>query len=108
MLPGLDRRKHAPWGPAPAMFHLLLHFHPAFHWLKARLGFIQPLQTPRLPTPSYLEVDGRCADLLRISLESMTQVATMGQIQTHDAIMGLEEGSVNLHHHHTQLHNVNT
>lgn len=43
-----------------------------------------------------LKVDGRRGDLLSVGLVAMAQVASMREVQSHDAIMGLQQGRVDL------------
>ena len=48
---------------------------------------------------AHLEEDGDGRNLLGVSLEAMAQVAAMGQVQAHDAVVGRQQRSVHLQWH---------
>lgn len=45
----------------------------------------------------HLEEDGDGRDLLGVRLEAVAQVAAVGQVQAHDAVVGLQQRCVHLH-----------
>ena len=44
----------------------------------------------------YLEVDGGGRDLLGVGLEAVAEVAPVRQVQAHDTVMRVQQGSVDL------------
>ena len=45
---------------------------------------------------THLEEDGGGGDLLGVRLEAVAQVAAVGQVEAHDAVVGVEQGGVHL------------
>jgi hypothetical protein len=45
---------------------------------------------------TYLKVDGHSTDLFGIRLEAVAEVASVGQVQAHDAVVGVQQTSEHL------------